>query len=447
MRRCSASAARAAHPALVAVGSGGARVEPLDERGLGAEERADLAEGWVATLTANLRAAGERSRRGSPRGAPGRAGRGGDRHRGAPDRLDLGRLRPRARGHGAVGRDPGRRRPRAGGPRRHGAGARAGVPAAPCGTRAAVPASMPWAPPSSARSPRRSRRRAIGSGTRSRAAGRRSARRPSGSSRAWATSSSGAGKPAPPRGRAPSPPRAGSPEASLGLTVTDPALRRATSLVARLREVARASGFRFREVRLDDGWWRHDVGGLVGVLDGERPVALVRRRGRYEIVDPGRGTRTPVDPGDRGDARPNRLHAVRLPAARSRPAGATWCGSRMAPVRPDLLRLLGGLDRARAAVPGDAHRGRGHLHAGGPGGRSRSGARPRAPAAGSRPRHGDGVPRAGLRDDARPGACVDREPGGGVRPAARASRRRSSAGTRPASSAPGRSASRRSARA
>ena len=39
--------------------------------------------------------------------------------------------------------------------------------------------------------------------------------------------------------------------------------------------MARASGFRFRERRLEDGWWRADVGPLVASTRDERPVALV----------------------------------------------------------------------------------------------------------------------------------------------------------------------------
>ena len=81
----------------------------------------------------------------------------------------------------------------------------------------------------------------------------------------------------------------------LGIDVIAPPRLRGASFVTRLGEVARASGFRFREVRLDDGWWRADVGSLVAVDEDERPVALVRRRGRYELVDPEHGARIAVD--------------------------------------------------------------------------------------------------------------------------------------------------------
>jgi len=52
---------RGGDPALVAVGARGARIEPLDEARLGTEEGAALAEGWAATLTGRVRAAGERA--------------------------------------------------------------------------------------------------------------------------------------------------------------------------------------------------------------------------------------------------------------------------------------------------------------------------------------------------------------------------------------------------
>ena len=60
----------------------------------------------------------------------------------------------------------------------------------------------------------------------------------------------------------------------LGIEVTEPPRLHGESVAVRLREVARSSAFRIREVALADGWWRHDVGPLVGVvLEGERPVA------------------------------------------------------------------------------------------------------------------------------------------------------------------------------
>jgi NHLM bacteriocin system ABC transporter ATP-binding protein len=125
----------------------------------------------------------------------------------------------------------------------------------------------------------------------------------------------------------------------LGLSVTDPALIRGTSFFSRLREVARVSGFRFREVQLEEGWWRHDVGPLVGVVEEERPVALVRRRGRYELVDPERGTRSTIDADAAAALGPTAymLYACLGPG----PADGRRLGRlALLPVRGDLLRLL-----------------------------------------------------------------------------------------------------------
>jgi NHLM bacteriocin system ABC transporter ATP-binding protein len=126
----------------------------------------------------------------------------------------------------------------------------------------------------------------------------------------------------------------------LGLSVTDPALIRATSFFSRLQEVARDSGFRFREVQLDAGWWRRDVGPLVGVVGDGRPVALVRRRGRYEAVDPGRGTRAAIDADTAAALGPTAymLYACLGPG----PADGRRLGRlALLPVRVDLIRLLG----------------------------------------------------------------------------------------------------------
>jgi NHLM bacteriocin system ABC transporter ATP-binding protein len=126
----------------------------------------------------------------------------------------------------------------------------------------------------------------------------------------------------------------------LGITVVEPALARGTSLVARLREVAQASGFRFREVRLDEGWWRRDVGPLVALAgEDERPVALVRRRGRYELVDPARGARSVVDEDSAATLSPSAY----MPYAclGEGPAdGRRLIRLALVPARADLLRLL-----------------------------------------------------------------------------------------------------------
>lgn len=126
----------------------------------------------------------------------------------------------------------------------------------------------------------------------------------------------------------------------LGVGVVEPALARGTSFVARLREVAQASGFRFREVRLDEGWWRRDVGPLVALAgEDERPVALVRTRGRYELVDPARGARAVVDEDSAATLSPSAY----MPYAclgEGAADGRRLIRLALVPARADLLRVL-----------------------------------------------------------------------------------------------------------
>ena len=53
------------------------------------------------------------------------------------------------------------------------------------------------------------------------------------------------------------------------------------------------SGFRIRVVKLSDGWWRDNVGPLVGYTadDARTPLALLWRRGSYHATDPATGER------------------------------------------------------------------------------------------------------------------------------------------------------------
>jgi NHLM bacteriocin system ABC transporter ATP-binding protein len=54
-----------------------------------------------------------------------------------------------------------------------------------------------------------------------------------------------------------------------------------------LAAICRASRIRSRRVKLDGDWWKHDNGNLVGFMDesGE-PVALIHRKGGYELLSP-----------------------------------------------------------------------------------------------------------------------------------------------------------------
>ena len=60
--------------------------------------------------------------------------------------------------------------------------------------------------------------------------------------------------------------------------------------------IARASGLRVRNVLLSDNWWNEDSGPMLGFLDEQRyPVALVRSRRGYHIIDPSSGRKIRVD--------------------------------------------------------------------------------------------------------------------------------------------------------
>ncbi len=79
-----------------------------------------------------------------------------------------------------------------------------------------------------------------------------------------------------------------------GHPVVEPADRSRTpaSEVDAVRAVARSSGLNLRDLRLPPGWWRQDLGPLIGWhgrgTDGATVVAvpLLFRRGRYRRVDP-----------------------------------------------------------------------------------------------------------------------------------------------------------------
>ncbi len=63
-----------------------------------------------------------------------------------------------------------------------------------------------------------------------------------------------------------------------------------------LHEIATASRFRVRRIKLGDAWWKHDQGPILGCREGdEAPVALLPAGpNAYECVDPVSGKRTRV---------------------------------------------------------------------------------------------------------------------------------------------------------
>uniref|UniRef100_A0AAU1ZZ80 NHLP bacteriocin export ABC transporter permease/ATPase subunit n=1 Tax=Streptomyces sp. NBC_00093 TaxID=2975649 RepID=A0AAU1ZZ80_9ACTN len=65
--------------------------------------------------------------------------------------------------------------------------------------------------------------------------------------------------------------------------------------VHRIVRIARTARLPSRPVDLTGTWWRTDIGPLVGFLrEGDTPVALLRRRGHYEMADPSGGPRVRV---------------------------------------------------------------------------------------------------------------------------------------------------------
>ncbi len=106
-----------------------------------------------------------------------------------------------------------------------------------------------------------------------------------------------------------------------------------------VERIALASGFRTRQVRLSERWWRRDAGPLVGFRAGSGlPAALLWRRGGYRAVDPA-GRRLRVDSENAGDFEPAAVMFYRpLP---ERPlSGPRLVRFVLRGTRADLLRLL-----------------------------------------------------------------------------------------------------------
>ncbi|MBI3862613.1 MAG: NHLP bacteriocin export ABC transporter permease/ATPase subunit [Planctomycetia bacterium] len=69
--------------------------------------------------------------------------------------------------------------------------------------------------------------------------------------------------------------------------------------VATLSGLIRRSRVRYRSVKLKGEWWKHDSGPLLTFIkEGERtrPVALIRKRGEYTVVDPAGGEPQSLNP-------------------------------------------------------------------------------------------------------------------------------------------------------
>ncbi|MES5817478.1 NHLP bacteriocin export ABC transporter permease/ATPase subunit [Streptomyces sp. RG80] len=109
-----------------------------------------------------------------------------------------------------------------------------------------------------------------------------------------------------------------------GITLADPAQSGTGSdRLDPVEQIALASRIRARAVRLDGGWWRDNVGPLVGhrALSGA-PVALLWRRGGYVAVHPATGRETPIEKANAEEFEPRAVMFYRpLPERRLTPLG------------------------------------------------------------------------------------------------------------------------------
>ena len=138
-------------------------------------------------------------------------------------------------------------------------------------------------------------------------------------------------------------------------------LSRQTESDVQIRDIARASGLRVRNVLLQDRWWHKDSGPMLGFLEDQRhPVALLRSHsGAYYIVDPRAGSKVRVDEESvQGLSVDARMFAESLPTDVSRlwqiprwAAGEVWADISFVILLALLITLLGMLvPQATAAL-------------------------------------------------------------------------------------------------
>ncbi|MGB1774339.1 MAG: NHLP bacteriocin export ABC transporter permease/ATPase subunit [Arenicellales bacterium] len=138
-------------------------------------------------------------------------------------------------------------------------------------------------------------------------------------------------------------------------------LSRQTESDVQIRDIARASGLRVRNVLLQDRWWHKDSGPMLGFLEDQRhPVALLRSHsGAYYIVDPRGGSKVRVDDKSvQGLSVDARMFAESLPTDVSRlwqiprwAAGEVWADISFVILLALLITLLGMLvPQATAAL-------------------------------------------------------------------------------------------------
>jgi NHLM bacteriocin system ABC transporter ATP-binding protein len=82
----------------------------------------------------------------------------------------------------------------------------------------------------------------------------------------------------------------------LGLQIKPPLEMLNGSRVADpLNSIARASGIRIRSVALKGNWWKQNAGPFIAFVEkGNKAVALLPQAGRYDLIDPSKGTKVIV---------------------------------------------------------------------------------------------------------------------------------------------------------
>jgi NHLM bacteriocin system ABC transporter ATP-binding protein len=124
-----------------------------------------------------------------------------------------------------------------------------------------------------------------------------------------------------------------------GITVQRPPDATDT-LVSPIERIALASGFRTREIGISGTWWKSDAGPLVGqARSSGKPVALLWRRGAYDVVEPVTGDRIRMTERTAKDIGPTALMLYRpLPEDVTNPARLLRFALRGS--GSDLLRLF-----------------------------------------------------------------------------------------------------------
>jgi NHLM bacteriocin system ABC transporter ATP-binding protein len=124
---------------------------------------------------------------------------------------------------------------------------------------------------------------------------------------------------------------------------------RRSPLFERLGRFANASGFRFREIALDDGWWKKEGPAILALeASGGRPRAVVWRRRRWRSIDADTRVETPVDATAAASLAP-RGYMIYAPLPERVTIGRIWRFSVFG-AQGDVARLLGAAAAATLAA-------------------------------------------------------------------------------------------------